>query len=124
MLEQNLYDARLAKRNLIIYQIGDLENLSASALYTDKLPKFSAGGAAFDLPKPIGSLSGFGNTFDVGTGYVYDSLKMDGFDLLLRLRADADNKIGPHFNDEIIYSKKERSKPILTNNHFPFDWNK
>ncbi len=58
-LEKSLYDAKPIRRDLIVYQVGDLENLSASALYTGNLPKFSAGGAGFELPKPLGSISRF-----------------------------------------------------------------
>ena len=51
-LEQRMYEPiQESRKNLRVYQIEDLESLSASVLYTDKLPKFSAGGAGFELPR-------------------------------------------------------------------------
>lgn len=66
--------------------------------------------------------SGFGKDFKVGPGYVYDSLNLDGVNLRFRIRTDNDNRIGEHLNDEIIVDKGTRSKPIIINNHIPFDW--
>lgn len=35
-LEKSLYDAKSVKKDLIVYQVGDLESLSASVLYTNE----------------------------------------------------------------------------------------
>jgi len=66
--------------------------------------------------------SGFGKEFNVGTGFVQDTLTMDGVKLLFRVRADDDSRIGEHLNDEILFDKGVRSKPIIINNHIPFEW--
>ncbi|MBI2057348.1 hypothetical protein HYT91_03785 [Candidatus Pacearchaeota archaeon] len=66
--------------------------------------------------------SGFGKEFNVKTGYVYDTLNVDGVNLLFMVRADDDNRIGEHLNDEILIDKGVRSKPIPINNHLPFGW--
>ena len=74
-LEQRMYEPIQESEDLRVYQVGDLESLSASALYTDKLPKFSAGGAGFSLPKPIGSFSGFepASNFNLGPGIIKET---------------------------------------------------
>ncbi|KHO54837.1 MAG: hypothetical protein QT10_C0011G0018 [archaeon GW2011_AR19] len=66
--------------------------------------------------------SGFSKEFNVGPGFVHDILKVDEVKLLFRVRTDDDNRIGEHLNDEILFDKGVRSKPILINNHIPFEW--
>lgn len=114
MLEQIAYESpRVLEQKQQVYVVGDLESLSASALYTGDLPPLG--------PTSTGK-SGFGKKLGVGIGYVYDFLEIDNTELLLRIRADEDDKIGVHLNDEIIYDKEGRSKPILINNHLKIDW--
>lgn len=48
-LEKSLYGSRPIGKETKIYTIVDLESLSATALYTDHLPKMGMGG--FKLPK-------------------------------------------------------------------------
>ena len=43
-LEKSLYDIRPVKEDLLVYQVGNLESLSASALYTGDLPPMGPGG--------------------------------------------------------------------------------
>ncbi len=86
-----------------VYTIVDLESLSASALYTGD------------------SGSGFGESFGLGIGYVFDTLNVDGKDIQMRLRADEGHKgyESPHLNLE--YYEKGKIKPFL-NDHLDVDW--
>ncbi|MFH0752759.1 MAG: hypothetical protein V1914_04160 [archaeon] len=81
---------------------------------------FNGGGSGYG--------SGFGTSFGVGTGYVYDKIKVDNVDLTFRLRVDDDFKIGSHLNDEILAKKDtlsgRDSYAALINLHHLFDWNK
>ena len=72
---------------------------------------------------PCEKKSGFGEEFGVKKGYVYETLNIDGNKLVFRLRADDDQKIGPHLNDELIWNKPntKRNKHIF-NFHHKFDW--
>ena len=59
-LEQNFYQEQEER-----YTSVNLECMSASSLYTGRLPPFKAGGAGFDLPRhdplPLLDISGYGD---------------------------------------------------------------
>ncbi len=54
LLENNLYDVRPVEARPIVYQVGDLESLSASALY------YGAVGSGGGTLRPIGKIGKFG----------------------------------------------------------------
>ena len=61
-LEKSLYDVRHVKEDLLVYQVGDLESLSASALYTGEPcgPKIKVTGNKIVLPYANGLHDTFG----------------------------------------------------------------
>jgi len=137
MLEQIAYESkRVSEQRQRVYQVGDLEQLSATELYTGHLPKFGPGGFGLpkftpkplpDLPmfptKPIGSVSDFklASSFGLGPGIAKES-----FNFLERYRAGKHEKYGEdHLNLEIyspidILGKKKRIDPLL-NLHIDID---
>lgn len=99
-----------------VYTVVDLEYLSASALYSGEYVFNSDGSLAgingfnASLKDSGSSGSGFGKDLGLGLGYVFDTLKIDGCEIQMRLRADKGHKTGgyeePHLNLE--YFKKSK----------------
>ncbi len=88
------------------------------------IERYAPGTIALYSGKPLDP-PGFGKDFGVGTGFVYDKLNVDGYDLYFRIRADKPHNGMEqyHLNIETIYDGGKR-KPIIDNIHEPFDWKK
>ena len=106
-LEQRMYGSvQESEENLRIYSVGDLESLSASALYIGSGPIKPLGSGPL---RPIGSISDFkpSSTFGVGPGIAKDTL---GF--LERYRAGEHEDFGKdHVNLE--YLSPVTLKPLI-----------
>jgi len=138
MLEQIAYEIpRALKKKQVVYQIGDLESLSATALYygdgsSSGSSAGSGGGLGFGIverkdkkkgpssgapvPRSIGSISDFkpASNFGIGPGIAKE---IEGF--LERYRAlETDKKSGEHINLESYLPGK--TKPFL-NLHIDFN---
>ncbi len=98
-LEQRMYESIQESENLRVYQVGDLESLSASALYSPG-PSGPIKPLGSGPLRPIGSISGFepAINFGLGPGIVQQNL---GF--LERYRAGKHEDYGKdHVNLDII----------------------
>lgn len=69
--------------------------------------------------------TGFGRNCGLGPGYVYGNFKVRKNEFSLKIRPDKPHKgyNFRHLNNTMHYHKGKR-KPIINNNHIPFNWSK